>query len=344
MQDKQEKKISVIVPVYKVELYLRQCIESILAQTYNNLEIILVDDGSPDNCGAICDEYAKKDGRVTVIHKKNEGVSAARNTGIDAATGGLLSFVDSDDWIDSDMFEALHGNMAAHDADISCCGYYTSYVGANITPPICPAGGDGVVLLDKRQAVKEVLLNKRVKTFLWGKLYKKSLFDYIRCPVDMAYCEDAFIIGSIFSEAEKTAACGIPKYYYRQRKSSAAHEEHNIKIMRDGLKAAGQNYNLVQEKYAESAELIEVSECNIISSHISALKKIIYRRGFRKSDEYRTSGAAVRKNYKFIMSSPHFNKADKISAACIKTNVMLFKAVHILYRKSGEINNKILFE
>lgn len=106
--------ISVIVPIYKVELYLRKCINSILAQTYQNLEVILVDDGSPDQCGIICDEYAKSDSRVRVIHQENSGVASARNAGLQAAQGDYIGFVDSDDWIAPDMYDCLY--LAAHEA------------------------------------------------------------------------------------------------------------------------------------------------------------------------------------------------------------------------------------
>ena len=111
--------ISVIVPVYKVEPYLRECVDSIINQTYKNLEIILVDDGSPDNCGAICDEYAAKDSRVRVIHKENGGVSSARNAGIEAATGDYIGFVDSDDWIEPDMYENLLESLQRENAEIA---------------------------------------------------------------------------------------------------------------------------------------------------------------------------------------------------------------------------------
>ncbi|MBA1325633.1 glycosyltransferase [Enterococcus faecium] len=111
--------MSIIVPVYKVEKYLRKCVDSILAQTFTDFEVILVDDGSPDNSGKICDEYAEKDNRVRVIHKENGGLSSARNAGIDVARGKYLGFVDSDDYIDEDMYEILYENLKIHDADIS---------------------------------------------------------------------------------------------------------------------------------------------------------------------------------------------------------------------------------
>lgn len=114
--------ISVIVPVYKAEPYLQRCVDSIRNQTYSNLEIILVDDGSPDRCGEMCDAFAKEDKRIRVFHKENGGQSSARNLGLNNMTGTYVGFVDSDDWIEPDMYEHLHDILVTHNAQISCCG------------------------------------------------------------------------------------------------------------------------------------------------------------------------------------------------------------------------------
>ena len=121
------EKISIIIPVYKVEDYLETCIDSILAQTYKNLENILVDDGSPDSCGSICDRYARVDARIRVIHKENAGVARARNDGLDIATGDYISFIDSDDWIAPDTYECLHRELKKQGADCAVGGCVTVY-------------------------------------------------------------------------------------------------------------------------------------------------------------------------------------------------------------------------
>ena len=123
MPNKEKPLISVIVPIYKVEKYLNKCVKSIINQTYKNLEIILVDDGSPDNCGKICDKLAERDDRIRIIHKKNGGLSSARNAGIEIANGEYIGFVDSDDYIDNDMFETLYNNIKDNNADLSIIGY-----------------------------------------------------------------------------------------------------------------------------------------------------------------------------------------------------------------------------
>ena len=117
-------KISVIIPIYKAEKFLDKCIGSVVGQTYENLEIILVDDGSPDNCPAICDSWAEKDSRIKVVHKENGGLSSARNAGLDVVTGEYFGFIDSDDWIEKDFFEFLITNALKENADISRCGLY----------------------------------------------------------------------------------------------------------------------------------------------------------------------------------------------------------------------------
>ena len=123
MREEPMPELSIIVPVYKVELYLSKCIDSILAQTFTDFELILIDDGSPDRCGEICDEYAARDSRIIVIHQENQGVSAARNAGLDIAAGEFIGFVDSDDWIEPEMYTAMLNEKQAHDVDVVFCKY-----------------------------------------------------------------------------------------------------------------------------------------------------------------------------------------------------------------------------
>ena len=132
--------ISVIVPIYKVEPYLRKCVESILNQTYRDLEILLIDDGSPDRCGEICDGFEKKDSRVRVFYTENRGVSAARNLGLREAKSDLIGFVDSDDWIEPDMYEALYTVLNDREADLSVCGLFDEYPAATVGGSIYAKG------------------------------------------------------------------------------------------------------------------------------------------------------------------------------------------------------------
>lgn len=207
--------ISVIVPVYKVEKYLEKCIESIIKQTYTNLQIILVDDGSPDNCGKICDEYAKKDSRIEVIHKANGGLSDARNVGISKAKGRYIGFVDSDDYIKEDMYEILLNLIKKYDADVSICNLYDVIDGNE-----CIRNKEnGIREYSRLDILKEVLLDKNIQSYAWNKLYEKELFDEIKYPIGKKY-EDIGTTFYLFEKCNKIVVTSEPEYYYLKRADS----------------------------------------------------------------------------------------------------------------------------
>ena len=205
--------ISVIVPVYKVEKYLSQCIDSILNQTYRDFELILVDDGSPDRCGEICDRYAAQDDRIKVVHQANGGFSAARNAGIDLASGEFLTFVDSDDYLHEEALEALHRSLVENDADFSM-GYHekVSETGEPIPEPISQ-------VKDEVLSGREVLLNNMYFPLFyivpWNKLFKRELFSDIRFPLGKCH-EDIFILYKLIYKSSKIARVPRILYYYRQ--------------------------------------------------------------------------------------------------------------------------------
>lgn len=207
--------ISIIIPVYKVEKYLEKCIESVLKQTYTNLQIILVDDGSPDNCGKICDEYAKKDVRIEVIHKANGGLSDARNVGISIAKGKYIGFVDSDDYIKIDMYEKLINLIKKYNADISICNLYDVIDGKEYIRN----KENGIQEYNRIEILKETLLDKNIQSYAWNKLYKKELFDEIKYPVGKKY-EDIGTTFYLFEKCNKAVVTSEPEYYYLKRADS----------------------------------------------------------------------------------------------------------------------------
>ena len=182
--------VSVIVPIYKVEQYLTHCVNTIVNQSYSNLEIILVDDGSPDNCGKMCDEFASQDSRIKVIHKQNGGLSDARNAGIDVATGDYITFVDSDDYVMPNMIESLMKVIVNANADIVQCNYIRSKNDFIGEPQHESSQSDKftVYFEDKMSAY---LKDNKINTVVWGKIYKRSLFNEIRNPVGRLH-EDVF--------------------------------------------------------------------------------------------------------------------------------------------------------
>lgn len=237
--------ISVVVPVYNVEKYLCKCVDSILNQTYQNLEIFLVDDGSLDNSGRICDEYAKKDNRIIAIHKSNGGLSDARNVAIEQATGKYITFIDSDDYVSLDMIEFLHQNVTKYQADISTC-MYRSFCEKQAIDTV-DQGGFRVHVFDAEQALETMLYQKECTTSAWGKLYLTKLFKNIRYPFGKI-CEDLDTTYLLFSKAKKIVISNCKKYYYLQRADSIINSKFNEKRM-DALEFAKKETLYVQAYY-----------------------------------------------------------------------------------------------
>ena len=211
--------ISVIVPIYHVEKYLPACVESICAQTYSNIEIILVDDGSPDRCGEMCDEFAQKDNRIRVIHKINGGLSDARNAGIEAASGEYIAFIDSDDTIDSRMLELLLQTIENTKTDISCC-LYTEYPEGE-KPFIHQKKYTQPEVLDSVEALKRLFSTSTGQEIIaCNKLYRHELFeDGIRFPVGKLH-EDNFTTYQLFGKAGSVSFLDCELYFYLRRKNS----------------------------------------------------------------------------------------------------------------------------
>lgn len=211
--------ISIIVPVYNVEKYLENCIESILNQTFKNYEVILVNDGSTDKSGEICDKYEKIDSRIKVIHKDNGGLSSARNVGLDIACGKYIGFVDSDDSIHPRMYEILYDLIKKHKVDISCCNYKNTYSICNKYNTDIES--TEVIEMNNIQAINN-LYDKEIGVRLvvaWNKLYSKHLFDDIRYEVGRIH-EDEFIAHRILYKCEKIVYTNKELYYYLQREGS----------------------------------------------------------------------------------------------------------------------------
>ncbi|WP_391116738.1 glycosyltransferase family 2 protein [Psychrobacillus sp. L3] len=217
--------ITVIVPIYKVEAYLHRCVDSILNQTYKNLEILLIDDGSPDKCGEICDEYAKLDERIKVIHKKNGGLSDARNAGIEIAKGEYISFIDSDDWIHVEYIEKLYQLLRKTDSDISVCDFIRTS-----TEDIQGENSKEIIYeYSNVEALGQFLDKFYVQMVIaCGKLYKRKLFEEIRFPVGRIH-EDEFTTYKLIYKAEKIVLTTDQLLYYWQRKDSIMGVGFNIK-------------------------------------------------------------------------------------------------------------------
>lgn len=213
--------ISIITPVYNVENYIHRCVDSILNQTFSDFELILVDDGSPDNCGAICDEYAAKDSRVRVIHQKNVGQAAARNRALDMARGEWIAFVDSDDWVHPRFLEILLENALKNQAKISICGYdkVTEFVAFGTL------AGDKARSWNGAEYVRKCFMGEvpHKAWLLWDKLFHRDCFVQVRLPEGRIY-EDNATVYKLLYEADRIAECDKVLYFYFQNETGTVNQ------------------------------------------------------------------------------------------------------------------------
>lgn len=227
--------ITVVVPVYNNALYLESCLDSILAQTYRDLEIICVNDGSTDNSLELLHTIAKRDPRVTVLSQENAGVSAARNAGLELAHGDFVAFVDSDDELEPDMYETLLKLATEYQADIAHCGYKRMHLDGtekNIQ------GTEKLLVQDSWNAIQCLLTGKFFVGSLWNKLYKKELFSDVRFDTSLKINEDVLINVQVFLKAKKLVFLDVPKYYYYERASSSCSRTNQLRKKQDCVAAS----------------------------------------------------------------------------------------------------------
>ena len=240
-------KLSIIVPVYNVEPYLRRCVDSILAQTFTDFEVILVDDGSPDNCGAICDEYAAKDERVKVIHKENGGISSARNAALDVTQGEYIGFVDSDDFIHPQMYETLVDVMENYAVEMVQCAYRDVSPDAKIE--------SYKIFQEEPQIInaEEIIENFYPKYWqifpglVWRKVYKRETFDDIRFPVGMIF-EDIYVLIPTIEKCSAVAVINSPLYYYATNPESVMRREMTRKNLCDHISVYYDHLNFFESR------------------------------------------------------------------------------------------------
>lgn len=273
-------KISIIIPVYKVEKYIHRCIDSVLGQTYSNIEVILVDDGSPDLCGRICDEYAKKDNRVVVIHKENAGLSGARNSGLNVATGDYIGFVDSDDYISRDMYGRLMYSVESSGKDIGICNF--ARVFSDHEETAFEFEEERMFSQDEMYEAISREVNWQWIT-VWNKLYRKEIFENLRFPEGRIHEDEAVIHNIIFMS---NGAAFIPDemYYYVQRQGSIMSMKSN-KRMSDAYDA-----------YMERTEFFIKNNMPFYAA--MALKKTVNENGYNELGDKKN--IELRKRYRFL--------------------------------------------
>ena len=257
---KEKTLISVIVPVYNVERYLEKCLDGILAQTYGNLEILVIDDGSTDRCGAICDSYALRDPRIRVFHTENRGLSCARNLGLDHAKGDWIGFVDSDDWIEPDMYEVLLRRAEETGADIVECGFWRE-------GSVPEKTARHSLMLSGKAAVK-ALLQDKLSNCVWNKLWKRLCFETIRFPADRVF-EDIATTYRIFNAVLLISCVPAAKYHYALRKDSLSNS-HSMKSLTDCWLSHKERFDCLWEQADETDRKKLLEWCGMAAARLWA--------------------------------------------------------------------------
>lgn len=311
--------ISIIVPVYNVEKYLDRCVNSILGQTFQDFELILVDDGSPDNCGKMCDAYTDIDKRVIVIHQKNGGLSAARNAGIEIAKGSYLGFVDSDDYIAEDMYELLYNNLKKEDADLATVGFLDIYAGKE---PVVKE--QKYLVTDMIGAAKITFEGKLSTISATNKLYKREIFEHVRYPVGMI-TEDAAVILDVLEQTSKVVIDTSQKYYYYHRENSISSNHFTMKDL-DMIKAWEDNESRVLEKYPE---LVNVVRTRVYWAYFTVLDKMMNSSDLKLEDRKKQKEIIrfLRKNFTFVLRNQYFTKPRKISMIALQIHPYFYKTL-----------------
>ena len=309
--------LSIIVPIYKVEKYLEECIQSILGQTFTDFELILVDDGSPDACPQMCDAAAKKDSRVRVIHQKNGGLSAARNTGIEAARGNWLGFVDSDDFVAPDMYEKLYHAAVNAGADCAMCSVQLIHEDGSRMDTLQHwkvYGGD-----TGEDILKTITWQNNAPYLVaWNKLYRREVFRTLRYPVGRIN-EDVFVFAELFDTIKMVACVEQPLYFYRQRTGSIMQSKCTLRNL-DEMWSFVHCFECFQR--SDRMEMLPFVESRIFAK----LTGVYYRLSAQEqhSDAMRQAMAAQKKAAKFLRQQGMLTKK-----AALRT--MLFQTFPVVY-------------
>lgn len=320
------KKVSIIVPVYNVSEYIEKCVESILSQTYKNIEVILVDDGSPDDCPQICDDIATKDGRVKVVHKKNGGLSSARNSGIEIATGDYIAFVDSDDYVFNDYIETLVNACIENDCKISACGYF-EYYSENYCKTVCGASS---YTISPEEAIKDIFTMKNeICVVAWNKLYAADLFmqHNIRYPEGKIH-EDVFTTYKLCALSNKIVYVNKPLYYYVQRSGSIMGQSFSEKRLQliDAVKSI--------EPFVEqrSPEFDKEFQYYVFLNYLTLLNTMADC-NYKDKKLFCELRAKIFEMYSELRVNEYFGKKNKLTCFFLKFGLTMFYLIRKIYKR-----------
>ena len=315
--------------VYDVERYLRQSIESVLSQTYTNIELILSVSPGKDNCEAICEEYAAKDDRVIVVKSEPKGPPAARNAGLSKFSGDYLGFVDADDYVDKDMFESMLSNMHKYEADIAVCGRYYEYENTTLKDPNASA-----VVMSNDEAVEMTLSGTGFFLHTWDKLFKREIVKDLYFPEDIAV-EDRIIVDKLLGSAKRVVYESTPKYHFRERYGSLSKQR--------GITRKNCQSNDMLMEYVLNNHPSAVNQCYrfMLYEYITAVQNILTSDDFSKED-YKEYCGKIKQILDESKGNPLVNSKIKIKAMMALYLPKMLKAV-TSYRKKRTADNYVRF-
>jgi glycosyltransferase involved in cell wall biosynthesis len=317
-------KISVIVPVYNVEKYIQKCVGSIIGQAYSNLEIILVDDGSPDNSGQMCDEYAATDSRITVIHKQNGGVSSARNAGLDVATGEYVVFVDADDYLAEDYMQYMLSLVANTRAEFCLSKHCFMIVGEEQI-------AEDIVKIYNPDEATALLLSPDVMVGCWNKIYKRSLIGDLRFSEKLFFGEGLNFITSISQLANSIGVGGRKVYYYRRNNEDSATTKFNIEKFYNGEKAIENIKNNLRLYSPKVVTMLTLHSCLFSVQALNTLIARCLKKQF--SNDYKRWKMQVKHDVPRLIVSQGISTYTKLKLLCAWVSPWLMMKLSITKRK-----------
>lgn len=320
--------ISIVVPVYNVEQYLEKCVESLIRQTYSNIEIILIDDGSVDESGKICDKYGDKYNNIIVVHQTNKGLSGARNSGIEISKGDYIAFVDSDDFVTDNYIEYLYDLLKKYEADISMCSNYKFFEGEKLHT------NEKKIKIKIKQftaeeALEDLLYRKNITAYACGKLFKKELFKEVCFPERQLF-EDLSTIYKLLDRCKKVCWSSAENYYYLQRKNSIVNSEFNtrkLSVVDTGIEIC----EFIKEKYPD---ILGAAISKVFISSVDMYRRIPNKESYGTEKDYLRR---IINSYKKIVFEDKKNKPLTrciAFVACINVNIL--KSVCKFYTFLGE--------
>ena len=320
--------ISVIVPVYKVERYLDRCIQSIVDQTYRNLEIILVDDGSPDACPDMCDAWAARDCRIRVIHQENRGQANARNNGIESSRGILIGFVDSDDWLEPTMYEVLQRALEEHDADISMTGSIMEYSDGHQVYLCQP---NVHLIMSTSESFKYVNLPGYQTIAPWSKLIRRSVLGNIRFPESQRVGEDYQFTYDVLAASKRTTYDSTPLYHYRQIEGSVSNTP--SEVTPSSYKAIRNMVELVRQKFPEQLPFALYGQMRSMVSLYDQALVTGHAKERQWRDFARDTRAFIRQNIKAITESVTLPHGRRLQLKLMAVSTTLYGVFFLLYKR-----------